>query len=208
MVFLIALQEAGYEDFVSPVRHSFYCNGTRDDVLADAPRRLIPLEDGVRDYWDKKRTLQHDCDSIIRKHTLSGPFGNMTWTYFETYQMEHEDLQDWKYVLWPALFEYILSTSDVVILNLGIHYNVPQTRHLRKHLQYLAAKLGQFNQQKGKLGFFRETLPQHFASSDGSGTYQSVFINVQPLEVVSTCYAVPNLELQVCSRGLHSQGWS
>ena len=78
---------------------------------------------------------------------------------------------------WPTV-DAALSTADVAIANLGLHWT--ERGPLQLQLGRLAAKLDAFaaaqpSTPRGcrKAAFLLQTTPQHFASSDGSGDFFS-----------------------------------
>ena len=83
----------------------------------------------------------------------------------------------YKHYVWsPWDAELIASNCDVVIFNIGLHYDAHSKEHrgMRMNNHPYAedergamAWLANFSATAGKLALWRETLPQHFNTSDG-----------------------------------------
>ena len=77
-----------------------------------------------------------------------------------------------------AVLEECCARADVLLVNLGVHWNDETRQHYRRSLAATLARLAAFNRPPAgsasrQLALFRETLPQHFASRDGSGSFSA-----------------------------------
>eukprot|EP00850_Spirogloea_muscicola_P019222 SM000186S04140 [mRNA] locus=s186:98628:101525:+ [translate_table: standard] len=66
---------------------------------------------------------------------------------------------------------YAFCEYDFIVMNLGMHYHNFMVKGLRHDLNTVADLLAAFNKQKDRVGFFRETFPQHFFSVTSLGNF-------------------------------------
>eukprot|EP00850_Spirogloea_muscicola_P009458 SM000053S17415 [mRNA] locus=s53:203039:205919:+ [translate_table: standard] len=190
-MFPLSLQKAGYEEYITQLGRLYSCNGTMHDTAEETLRKFWPL-----DLSHSEEVIQwHDahCDSWIQTFLIGGPF-NITWKYWRTYKLPtKEGTKNTRYVLWPGVLDYLFEDSDIVVVNLGAHYGEAEheQEELALHYEQLAARMEAFNRRPGRLAFFRQTLTQHFFSTDGTGRYKPTVGHV-PNELTN-CYAAPNV---------------
>eukprot|EP00850_Spirogloea_muscicola_P002523 SM000009S23652 [mRNA] locus=s9:1282698:1285283:- [translate_table: standard] len=196
---VLSVQCLGYEQIVTKSSRMLYCNGTYDDTAADVRRKWMnkTVYDEAKRVGGRAACVS-DC---LHNHFHIGPPFNVSLGYYEVYRMPIDREKSEKYTLWPQLLEFILDRSDIVMVNLGIHYQrqnalLRMEVRLAEHIALLAARMAAFNRVPGKLAFFRETLPQHFFTEDGSGGFEGFWPKKWPVEVTNTCHPAPNLHLQ------------
>eukprot|EP00850_Spirogloea_muscicola_P017455 SM000150S01714 [mRNA] locus=s150:121366:123125:- [translate_table: standard] len=188
-MFLISLQRAGYEEYITQLGRMYSCNGTMHDTSEETLRKFWPLDlshsDEVINWHDR------NCDTWIQTSLIGGPF-NITWKYWRTYKLPtKEGIKNSKYVLWPGVLDYLFEDSDIVVVNLGAHYGEAEQEELALHYEQLAVRMEAFNRRPGRLAFFRQTLAQHFYSTDGTGRYKAIKGHL-PIELTN-CHAAPNV---------------
>eukprot|EP00850_Spirogloea_muscicola_P001529 SM000005S17326 [mRNA] locus=s5:1556127:1559216:+ [translate_table: standard] len=194
-MFPLSLQKAGYEEYITQLGRLYSCNGTMHDTAEETLRKFWPL-----DLSHSEEVIQwHDayCDSWIQTYLIGGPF-NITWKYWRTYKLPtKEGTKNTRYVLWPGVLDYLFEDSDIVVVNLGAHYGEAEheQEELALHYEQLAARMEAFNRRPGRLAFFRQTLTQHFFSTDGTGRYKPTVGHV-PNELTD-CYPAPNVFWQL-----------
>eukprot|EP00850_Spirogloea_muscicola_P020582 SM000220S07061 [mRNA] locus=s220:216455:219440:+ [translate_table: standard] len=192
-MFLISLQKAGYEEYITQLGRMYSCNGTMHDTAEETLRKFWPLDlshsDEVINWHDR------NCDTWIQTSLIGGPF-NITWKYWRTYKLPtKEGIKNTKYLLWPGVLDYLFENSDIVVVNLGAHYGEADQEELALHYEQLAVRMEAFNRRPGRLAFFRQTLTQHFYSTDGTGRYRGIKGHV-PNELTN-CHAAPNVFWQL-----------
>eukprot|EP00850_Spirogloea_muscicola_P004891 SM000021S06524 [mRNA] locus=s21:1090113:1092955:+ [translate_table: standard] len=197
---ILSLQKLGYEEYITLLDRTYYCNGTAADTREDLAKRRVLVD---ADSLDKEYREWHDrhCDTWVTTYHLGGPFRNMTWSYYRVYKLMVDGKKPWpaQYVLYPAVLDHIFETSDVVIPNLGLHYHMEvesQPEELRQHVAELAGRIERLSHQPGKLGFFRGMLPQHFYSTDGSGAFSKPETD-DATAALMTCHEAKNIESQL-----------
>eukprot|EP00850_Spirogloea_muscicola_P005430 SM000025S08325 [mRNA] locus=s25:39295:48284:- [translate_table: standard] len=195
-MFIVSLQKYGYERFIARNKRRYHCNGTVEESMEAAEARFVAIDvDGHDDDGDARRLeLDLGCDLWIDTFTLGGPFNNLTWNYYRAYRLPVDGLKPTHFTLWPAILDHVFANSDVVVANLGLHY-VDQLADLYSaDLAIIADRLEAFNNVPGKLGFFKETTPQHFCSKRGSGAYEG---GKGSRKELSTCHPAPQIHLQL-----------
>eukprot|EP00850_Spirogloea_muscicola_P020105 SM000207S06180 [mRNA] locus=s207:193024:205138:+ [translate_table: standard] len=195
-MFIVSLQKYGFERFITRNKRRYHCNGTVEESMEAAEARFVAIDvDGHDDDGDARRLeLDSGCDLWIDTFTLGGPFNNLTWNYYRAYRLPVDGLKPTHFTLWPAILDHVFANSDVVVANLGLHY-VDQLADLYSaDLAIIADRLEAFNNVPGKLGFFKETTPQHFCSKRGSGAYEG---GKGSRKELSTCHPAPQIHLQL-----------
>eukprot|EP00850_Spirogloea_muscicola_P006528 SM000031S11537 [mRNA] locus=s31:237960:245503:+ [translate_table: standard] len=172
-MFIVSLQKYGYERFITRNKRRYHCNGTDEESMEAAEARFVAIDvDGHGDDGDARR-LELDSGS---------------------YRLPVDGLKPTHFTLWPAILDHVFANSDVVVANLGLHY-VDQLADLYSaDLAIIADRLEAFNNLPGKLGFFKETTPQHFCSKRGSGAYEG---GKGSRKELSTCHPAPQIHLQL-----------
>eukprot|EP00850_Spirogloea_muscicola_P008401 SM000044S16048 [mRNA] locus=s44:751622:759155:+ [translate_table: standard] len=105
---------------------------------------------------------------------VSRVFRNLTLSYYKTYRLPHRKMKEMNgspYFLWPSIVDHVFNDSDVVVLNLGLHYAKHNLEWYKTDLTDLGKRLEAINKVPGRMGIFKETSPQHFYSPTGSGEY-------------------------------------
>eukprot|EP00850_Spirogloea_muscicola_P022514 SM000299S10838 [mRNA] locus=s299:18457:21441:+ [translate_table: standard] len=81
-------------------------------------------------------------------------------------------IHDWNGLnIYPSQIQYAFLEYNIIIMNLGMHYHNFMVKGLRHDLNTVADLLAAFNNQKNRVGFFREAFPQHFFSVTGFGSF-------------------------------------
>eukprot|EP00850_Spirogloea_muscicola_P015833 SM000124S25965 [mRNA] locus=s124:304933:306907:- [translate_table: standard] len=190
---IVSLQKYGYERFVTRADRRYHCNGTFEETVEEAVKRLVAI-----DYYDRepRQLLDAYCDSWIDSFVLGGPFRNLTLSYYKTYRLPHRKMKEMNgspYFLWPSIVDHVFNDSDVV-LNLGLHYAKHNLEWYKTDLTDLGKRLEAINKVPGRMGIFKETSPQHFYSPTGSGEYNP---KDEYKEKLSKCYQSPNIHQQL-----------
>ena len=83
-----------------------------------------------------------------------------------------EGIRTGKFVLKKYIFLKAVSQSDIIILNLGLHYSRCNTSTYRAALEEVAGLLTkELRRHPHKQVIFRSTLPQHFSNGEHNGGY-------------------------------------
>eukprot|EP00850_Spirogloea_muscicola_P021865 SM000265S09786 [mRNA] locus=s265:53467:54797:- [translate_table: standard] len=179
----------------------YYTNQAFEDTLEDVERNEFELVPGVEDYDVLQALYDKNADTVINKFVLGGPFGNMTWSYYRGNKLgTAPGPKTVKYIFWPAMLEHAFLHSDVVVVNVGVHYTRKDQEALQYEYGILAERMAAFNKQPGKLAFFRDTMPQHFFNVDGSGSSEQP--EEQHVPDLQTCWPAENAHLQLWRREL------
>eukprot|EP00667_Euglena_gracilis_P016114 EG_transcript_16813 len=89
----------------------------------------------------------------------------------------------------PGLLHAALARADTAVVNIGAWYNRPQRRGYERDVWALAGALTFFHRRPGRLALLLDTVPQHFPTERGSGTFSDRQEGVRCVPVDPATYA-------------------
>jgi hypothetical protein len=73
------------------------------------------------------------------------------------------------------MLDALLARADVAVVEFGVHWKRADAEHRARAVELALDRVAEFNAASAGRGvaLIRETLPQHFATADGSGDYEA-----------------------------------
>ncbi|KAL3906689.1 MAG: hypothetical protein SGPRY_010457 [Prymnesium sp.] len=71
-----------------------------------------------------------------------------------------------------SMLEKAFEKADVVVANVGVHWRAGHEDHYRRAVRAVMHRLKRAHREGRVIAMYKETTPQHFSSTDGSGYYE------------------------------------
>ena len=95
---------------------------------------------------------------------------NVTFQYWSTYPRNKKEKKTFKAI---KNIGKMFQSSDVVILQYGFHWLKQHEANYRAHIAIAVKGIRHYiDEDSSKIGLIKETLPQHFNTTDGSGDWE------------------------------------
>lgn len=126
----------------------------------EAKRTFALAEGGGGDDFHKLIRAPPSGNSLTAPVYLAGPPGGAAARLAYRSDRKFTD---------PALIQEVLDLFDVVVINIGVHYNNMTT--YREDMERMLPLLEAHGAKPGKAALFFESTAQHFAGDAGTGAY-------------------------------------